>query len=131
MIVYHGTSHASGDLLQTSKPEIRPRDYFGGRKAFCCSESFDAAQWFAVRRSGQGMLHGDFSRAGVVLEYVLSPANDGQTFFRARDRCTLQDEREVLIPDPSKLILQAIHRLDASGNWKRFALVADLEARGL
>lgn len=122
MIVYHGTSSYGGDRLQMSAPEVKPRDYFGGLKAFCCTESFDSASLFAFRRSPAGVLRGDYSQAGVVMEYSLNPPNDGQTFFRTRDRCILQDEHEVLIPDPSKLLLQAVHRLDSSGSWKRFVL---------
>lgn len=122
MIVYHGTSNHSGDRLQMSAPECKPRDYFGNMKAFCCAESFRSASLFAFRRSPAGVLRGDYSQAGVVMEYVLCPDNDGQTFFRTRDPRTTQDEDEVLIPDPSKLTLVAIHKLDPAGEWKRFEL---------
>lgn len=123
MIVYHGTSNHGGDRLQVSEPEVRPRGYCDGLKAFCCTESFDAASLFAMRRSPPSIMRGDYSQAGVVMEYVLCPDNNGQTYFRARDRCILQDEQEILIPDPSKLVLQAVHKLDPAGEWKRFEIV--------
>ena len=125
MIVYHGTSNHSGDQLQMTEPHCKERDYFGGLLSFCCTESFDVASQFAFRRSPIGVLHGDYSQAGVVVEYILSPANDGQTYYRTKDRFSTRDECEVLIPDPGKLTLVAVHKLDPAGEWQRFVLVME------
>lgn len=122
MIVFHGTSNHSGDQLQVSEPEVRERSYFRGLKAFCCSKSFESASLFAMRRSPPSIMRGDFSQAGVVMEYVLRQTIDGQTYFNVRDPCSMHTEREILIPDPSKLHLQAVHKLDPSGEWQRYAL---------
>lgn len=124
MILYHGTSKHAGDQLLVSEPRRVRRPYFGNMEAFCTTESFKIAELFAFRRSPPAVLQGDWSEAGVVVEYVLCPAIDGQTFFRTRDHATMQNEKEVLVPAVHHLIVTAIHRLDTDVEWQRIAMEA-------
>jgi hypothetical protein len=121
MTVFHGTSFWAGEALMKSIPHVAERSYAKGMKGFSCTSDFHVAEGFGFRQSPQGVLEGDYSEGGVVIEYILCPAVEHFTFLNVKDRQSMRDEKEILVLDPTKLIIQAVHRMTGDG-WQRQAV---------
>lgn len=122
LLLFHGTSAYAGEKLLTTVPFTKERSYANGREGFSCTTVFKVAEAFAVRQSPMGLLDGDYTGAGVVLEYILCPAVEDFTYLKAKDGLSMRDEHEALVLDPTRLIIQAVHRLDDNGDWQRQAV---------
>lgn len=117
MRVYHGAANYSLPALQACDLELRPRQYLGGRRAFCTTTDFDIAVLFALRRSPPSLLRGDESEAGVVVAYTISVgAIEGKDWVHAVCGGVLQDEKEIAILNPKVLRFLSTFRLNRS-NW--------------
>lgn len=119
MNVYHGTGSYNLERLASTRPECTPRHYLGGRRAFSTTTDFEIAKLFALRRSSPGILRGDESACGVVIEYRLAKdARKGKDWMPARCPGVLQDEEEIAILNPEVLKFVAVWSLE-DGIWVR------------
>jgi hypothetical protein len=118
MIVYHGTGDYSLVPIIRNGPELRPRDYLKGRRAFSTTTDFEIASLFALRRSPPGVLT-DERLAGVVIEYEVAwIASRGKDWQPAVCPGVLQDEKEIAIFNPKMLQFLAVWYLE-KGEWVR------------
>ena len=114
MTIYHGTGSDRIAPILKQGPRMTPRAYLHGRAAFSTTTDFAIAKLFAIRRSPSSILHGDESKAGVVLEYRLNKQNGG--WMQAKCEGVLQDEKEIAILSQKAIRLVAIWRLKG-GSW--------------
>jgi hypothetical protein len=120
MTLFHGTgSYALAGFLK-ELPQMWPRAYVRGRKAFSTTTDFGVASMFAIRRSSIEEMRSN--TAGVVLEFELAQsAVRRRDFIETVDVKSMQDEKEIAIFNVRKLRLFAVWEM-VDGKWNRRVL---------
>lgn len=113
-ILYHGTASYNLEQFKETTPIAYPRSYLPRcKRAFCTSQSFDEAAFFAFRKTPINNL----SDIGIVLEYNASCLSLSD-YVLTRDSIAIRNEQEVAVLNTKKLKLVAYHKY-INGIWER------------
>ena len=110
-LLYHGTWAYNLESFKKDGAKVSPRRYTS--PAFCTSQSFQEATFFALRKTPVN----DLSQTGIILEFDAWRLRSGE-YISYDAGGLLRDEKEIRVIDTTYLCLLTFHRY-VDGTWSR------------